>query len=397
MSIKKSNKFLIRSFLAISNIGRGLLFGVFGLLLNYILIHYNSIKILNTYVYFISIYGLFYIFTNWGGKFFNTKEISRNPKESKNLISNLISSKLLLLLFSAVIITFLHLKIELKILMIFFLFLKSLTPIFDSLIIFRKKSQIVFAIEIVLNTTFLVLIFHYSNRFSSFSFLLYFVLLELIKSCYYFYSFWNEISFQFSIKKAIEVLKKSLPFFGLSVGGFIASKSDFYIIGILIDKESMSYYFIISSLLSVSMIIYASLINTFETSIYRFRDSLFQKLENSLKYFGIVFSVIASFGFYVVSNQFYKIPIDLKFTLLFMINIFLFTLINFEMYRYTKLKKQKIILIILIISGAINFAFSFLLIQKMVLFGAFLANTLGILFNFLLLKIYYLKKIRNEV
>ena len=136
--LKKNTKFITRSFLAISKIGRGLLIGVFGLILNYILLHYNSIEVLNTYVYFISIFGLFYIFTNWGGKFFNTKEISKSPKHSKILISNLISSKVVLLTFCCLLIVFLPLEIDLKILMIVFLFLKSLTPIFDALIIYRK-------------------------------------------------------------------------------------------------------------------------------------------------------------------------------------------------------------------------------------------------------------------
>jgi len=396
MLTQKNSKFITRSFLTISNVGRGLLIGVFGLILNYVLLHYNSIEVLNTYVYFISIFGLFYIFTNWGGKFFNTKEISKSPKHSKILISNLISSKIILLTACSLLIVFLPLELELKISMIVFLFLKSLTPIFDALIIYRKKSQIVFTLELVLNSIFLFLLFYFSNTFKPITFLIYFIILEFIKVIFYFVLFWNEISFDFSISKARKVLKKSFYFFLVSIAGFLASKSDLYIIGILINKETMSYYFIISSLTSISMVIYASIINTFQTSIYRFNQQLFQKLGNSLKYFGVLFSIIATIGFYIVSNFIYKIPINFQFSILFFLNIFLFTLLNFEMYRYTKLEKQKVILVVLIISVIINCFVSFLIIKKLLLFGAFLANTLGILFNYLILHFYFKTVLKNE-
>ena len=138
---KKSNKLFLRSFLAFSNVGRGLLTSFFGLLLNYILIHFNSKEVLNSYVYFISIFGLFFNFTNWGGKFFNTKEISKNPQMSKRLISNLISSKIILLFIVCFVVIFIPIQLELKFLLVALLFLKSLVPIFDSLILFRKKTH----------------------------------------------------------------------------------------------------------------------------------------------------------------------------------------------------------------------------------------------------------------
>ncbi|AUC77158.1 hypothetical protein [Olleya sp. Bg11-27] len=397
MKIKNLNKVLSRSFLAVSNVGRGLLIGFSGLLLNYILLQYNAIEVLNTYVYFISVFGLFYILTNWGGKFFNIKEISKNPKHTKQLISSLISSKIILVLFCGLIILFIPLEIKTKVLMMVFLFLKSLTPIFDALIIYRKKSKIVFIAELIFNTIFLSLIFSYSSTFKPFSFLIYLIILESLKSVFYLTLLWKEISFNLSILKSQNILKKSFYFFGLSITGFLASKVDLYIIGILINKETMSYYFIISSLTSVSMVIYASVINTFETSIYRFNPSLFNKLENLLQYFGILFSIIATLGFYLVTNYFYKIPIDYKFSLLFFSNILLFTLLNFELYRYTKLEKQKVILIILIISVVINCVVSFLIIKKLLLIGAFLANTLGVLFNYIFLRLYYKKILCHEI
>ncbi len=375
-----------------SNLGRGLNISLFGLLLNYVLIHYSTIEILNSYVHFISVFSLFYVFINWGGKFFNTKEISKNPNRSKDLISNLISSKLILLVFFGSFLVLLPIKLELKLLTFLFLFLKSLVPIFDSLIIFRKKSQFVLAVEFILNSLFLSILYFSTTPFNPFIFLLSFVVLEFIKSLFYVILFWTEISFRFSITKGFNVLKKSFYFFGLSIAGFAASKADFYIIGILADKKTMSNYFILSSLLSISMIIYATLINSFEISIYRFNKVLFIKLENMLKYFGFLFSIIVTVVFYISSNYIYNIPIDFCFSLLYFINVFLFTLLNFEMYRYTKFDKQIKILVFLVISAVFNCIFSLLLIKQFHLFGAFLANTIGLLINYLLLRLYFIKK-----
>lgn len=389
---KKSNKFFLRSFLAFSNVGRGLLTGIFGLLLNYILIHLNSKEVLNSYVYFISIFGLFFNFTNWGGKFFNTKEISKSPQNSNKLISDLISSKFILLLIVSFGVAFVPIENRLKLLLILLLFLKSLVPIFDSLILFRKKSQIVFGIEVVLSASFLFLVFVYGNRLDTLKFLIGFLAFEILKFLYYLMLFWKEISFHFSAKAAYEILKKSFYFFGVSLAGFFASKADLYVIGILIDKETMSHYFIISSLSSMVMVVYATLVNTFATSIYRFSHKVFQKLESFLKSFGLVFSILSAIGFYVIVNFFYTIPVDFKFAVLFFVNIFLFTLLNFEMYRFTKLEKQQVILLFLILSGITNCVFSFLLIKEFLLFGALLANTIGILLNYLLFRFYILKK-----
>ena len=281
---KKRNKFFNRSLLALYNTGRRLLIAVFGLILNFILVNYYPTEVLNTYVYFVSVFGLFYVFTNWGSKFFITKQISNSPKDISHLVSGSISSKLILCLLCSIIIIVLPLEIGTKLLMILFLLLRSLTPIFNGLIIYNKNSQPVFIIEMSLNVLFLVFIFFNTNSINSSSLILYFVLLELFKSLYYFYTFWNKLSLNLSIHKGFRVLKKSIYFFSVSFAGFIASKSDFYIVGILIDQKTMSYYFIISSLSAISMVIYASLINTFETSIYRFSESVFKK------YLGMLYS-----------------------------------------------------------------------------------------------------------
>lgn len=397
MYLKKNSKLFLRSFLAVSNVGRGLLTGTFGLVLNYILIHLDSNEVLNTYVYFISIFGLFFNFTNWGGKFFNTKEISKSPKNSKTLISNLISSKLILIFIAGLGLIFVPLPNQLNFLLLGFLFLKSFTAIFDSLILFKKKSQIVLTVEIILSVVFLFLIFIKGNSMSSVLFIVCFIGFELAKFLYYLTTFWNEISFQFSIAETYLVLKKSFYFFCVSLAGFLASKSDFYIIGLLINKETMSQYFIISSLSSMGMVVYASLINTFATSIYRFTNKMFKKLESFLKTFGLLFSFLSAVGFYIAVNWFYKIPVDFKFSFLFFANIFFFTLLNFEMYRFTKLEKQHVILAFLVFSGLINCVFSFLFIKKLLLFGALLANTIGILANYILFRFYITKKQNHEI
>lgn len=367
------------------------------MVLNYILIHLNTKEVLNSYVYFISIFALFLNFTNWGGRFFNTKEISKNPKNSKILIADLIFSKVILVFIAGFAVVFVPIGLKLRLLLLVLLFLKSLVPIFDSLIIFRKKSQIVFVTEVMFTVLFLFLVFTLGNKMDTVTFLTGFVLFELIKFGYYLITFWSEIAIRFSISDSIRVLRKSRFFFGVSMAGFVASKADLYVIGIMIDKETMSHYFIISSLSGVCMVVYATLINTFEATIYRFNHKVFQKLETSLQSFGVIFSVLSAIGFYIVMNLLYTIPTDFKFTLLFFANIFFFSLINFEMYRFTKLDKQKIVLIILLISGLINCGLSFMIVQQYLVFGAFLANTFGLLFNYLLLKIYFLKLNSNEV
>ncbi|WP_159780284.1 hypothetical protein, partial [Flavobacterium sp. 9AF] len=318
----KKNKIIERNFLAISNVSRNLLLSFFGLFLNYLLLRTKDLEILNTYVYFISAIGLLYIFINWGGKFYNTKEISNNPKDYRPFISSLFSSKILLLLFFIILFLFMPIQKDIKLFIIPFLLLKSLVPIFDSLILFRKKSKIILLLEVVFYTAFLCLLYFFPDKFSSTSFIASLLILETLKTVTYFIYFRNDFKLNISLTNGIKVLKNSIYYFGLSLAGFLASKSDLYIVGILIDKETMSYYFVLSNLLNLSMLVYASFINTFETSIYRFNSSLFRKIEKNLKYFGLIFSIIATIIFYLIAVYFYKINVDMKLTIMFLLNIF---------------------------------------------------------------------------
>lgn len=392
-----NNKIIQRSALAFANVGRTLLLSVFGLLLNYILLHYHSHNVFNTYVYFISVFGLFYSFTNWGGKFFITKQISKSPKNAKVLVSDLISSKVLLLLVCCLIILFLNLEFKIKLLMIAYLFLKSFSTIYDSLILYRKKSSFVFVSEVILFSAFLFLIFIYHDKFEAVTFLITFVLFELVKFLYYLIELKSEISVQLSAKKGYQILIDSLYFFGVSLAGFIASKSDFYIVGILINQEAMSKYFVISGLSALSMVVYSTSISTFITSFYRLNTFQFKKLGAFLMGFGFLFSIISAIVSYCIINFFYEISIDYIFGFLLFLNSFFFALLQFEMYRFTKLEKQKVILICLVISGIMNCVFSFLLVKQLLLIGAFLANTLGLLLNYLMMRYYFISKINHEI
>ena len=397
LKAKSSYKFIFRSALVLSNVARNLLVGFFGLLLNYILIHLHSKSVLNDYVFFITITNLFLTFTNWGGKFFNNKEISQHPNKIKLIVSDLISSKILLIPIASAVLFFLQMDVQTKLLLFGFLFLKSFTSIFDSLIQFKKKFIIAFFIEFALYFSFLVIVFYNSSVINSKTFLILFVSFEFIKFFTYLLLTKNEISFHFSFPNAITILKKSTYFFSFTLGGFLTSKADLYIVGILSDKSLLSNYFIITSLVSLSLVLFATFINTFETNIYRFNFKLFKKFERFSQLFGLLFSTVATFFFYFITSYFYEMKLDAFFCFLFLINLFTFALLNFELYRFTKLEKQKIILIAMLFSGCLTCFLSFILIPLYSINGAFLSNTIGVIFNYIILKIYFVKFCSNEV
>lgn len=390
-----TSKLFHRVFEASSNVGRSLLISLFGLVLNYILIHFSVSKTFNAYVYFISYFAFFYCLVNWEGKFYMIKKLSENPINNKALISDLFSSRLLLVFVAVILISFSD--FDYKIILIGYIFLKSLTSIFDGLILYNRKNVTAFIFEILLFTTFLLLLFFNIEIVQDFHLLIGLISLEFMKTLYYLYTFREEVTFQFSVKRGIKVLKNSFYFFSVAFAGFAASKSDFYLVGFLMNKNAMSQYFVISSIASLSMIIFATAKSTFSKNIYRFSSEKFEKLEKTLSIVAFMYAVLSTLASYVLIVYLYKIELNFKFISLMFFNIFAFCLLNFKLYRYTKMNKPKQVLLFLIISALLNGLLSLFLINKLQLLGAFLSNTIGLTVNYILLKFYYQYHLKHEI
>lgn len=389
----KNQSKTIKRFLQISsNLLRSFLPSLFAILINYILLHYKAKSILTTYVYGISIINLLFVVANWGGKDFITKAIAKEPFAVKELTAKLFGSKLLISFLIIPIIFFLPTNLSVKLFIAVYLLLKICNPVYESLIVLRKKYHLTLLVDSLLYLALLITISIDGNVSNLTIFMVELLVLEAVRNAIYTYIFKSEISITLNIAKCVQVIKSSSIFFYISIAGFLCSKADLYIIGLQLGKHSMSTYFVITNLVAFCYIGYATINGTFVSGILRYNEKTFSKFNQLSLYSGGMFSIFSAILVYVTSNYYYGLSVKFFFIVLVGLNVFGFTRVLIQMYNYTRSEKQYLVIPCLIISGLANVLLSYLLTPFLQQTGAFAANTISVYVSLFLLQIVYKKR-----
>lgn len=379
-------KIASRIWLSFSSFSRAFLAVAFSLFLNYVLLHLKSRELLNTYVYGVSIVNVLFLISNFGGKEYITQSLSIRYHNLKETINSLLLSRVLLSTALGVGLLFFNIDIQIKLFIWGYLIVKTWQLVFETLITIQKKNQQFIVFDCITYIAFSTVLFFDKNIVNIPVFLLELVIFELIKLCVYIIYYRKLLSVPFNFKSLQHVFKPALPFFYLSVAGFLSSKLDLYVVGIVLNKSQMSTYFLILNLVTFCAIAYSALFNTFSANIYRFTTVSFKKFISQSYYFGFAFSFLASVGVYIICNFYYQIPLDLIFVLLIFFNVFFFSMILMIVYEYTRRLMQHSMLIVFLSTGILNAILSFSFTNSWGLKGAFLSNTLCVLANIILLK-----------
>jgi O-antigen/teichoic acid export membrane protein len=383
-----------RLILSVSNISRTLFASVLGLLINYILINFKSGPILDKYVYAITIVNLLFVFCNWGGKDFSVKKLAAQTHNLGETINSLTGSRLLLYLMVILPVILIPAEPLLKIFIAIYLLIKILLSVYDPLITIQKKFTRFFIIDLVLSTALLVVIFTDGNSNSPGIFLFEVVAVELIRLAITSYTFRNFINPGFSYSKSLSLLKESRHFFFIALAGFICSRADLYVVGLLLESHVLSYYFIILNIVALCQVAFAGLVNTFSANIFRVADNTFNKVGKRVIFLGLGFAFFSAVFFYLICEYFYHITTGIYMTIMVFMNILFFVSGLIEMYRFTRDDRQLAILNVLLISGATHIILSYIFAKNYMIEGAFASNTFTLLLTYLLLK-YHAFRARN--
>lgn len=381
---------LVQRFLQIvSNLSRSFLVSFFGIIVNYILLRYKAGGILTTYVYSISIINFLFVFSNWGGKDYITKAYAKEPFAIKELTAGLLGSKLLAACLLIPFVFLLPVDLTVKCFIATYLLLKTFSQVYEALIVLRKKYHLSLAIDSVLSFGLLLIIFNDGNKDNPTVFLMELLILELLRIAFYFVMFRAEMALTLNNNACLQVIKKSSLFFYISLAGFLCSKADLYVTGFFLGKQSMSIYYIITNLVSFSLIAYATINGTFVAGILRYNQKVFGKFVQSSVYTGFIFSLLSALAVYVLCTYYFRLTLSAFFCTLIIANVFGFTRVLMQMYRYTRLERQDLVLRCLLISGLANVLSACLLTKMFGHTGAFAANTLAVYINLILLQKMY--------
>lgn len=384
--IKDNKKLLKRFYLSISGVLKTLFVSLFGLLINFILLHYKDPSILDTYVFCIATVNLFFMFSNWGGKEYLIVTLSKNQSRLHEKSADIINNRIIFSLISGCLIVFLSIEIEIKIFIILFVLLKTLSAFFDSLTTILKNFHQIILFDVLLYGLFTFFVYYDGNTSNIIVFLFELLVLEILRLLFYMYIYRKYYSLKLSIKLAFDVAKQSIPFFLLTVSGFLSSKADLYVVGIMLNKSEMSIYFIILNLISFCQVAYASFINTYSSNIYRLSNYSFRKFSNYTIYISSAISIFSAFLIYIICNLYYKIDFDILFSVLVAINMFIFNFVMIEVFNFNKRNKQKHLPKIFFITGLLNLLLSYAFIPSYGTIGAFFSSTLSALFSLFFLR-----------
>lgn len=379
-------KRLDRLLLSFSNISRGFFISFFGLLVNYVLIHYKSSEVLQSYVYSMAAVNLSLVLSNWGGKEYNLKSFTDNPAQMQQTFNALLSSRVLLLIPVIAILLFFADPGQLTYLIALLLVFRTFNLVFESLVIIHRKIHTFFVIDFFLNLGFLLLIFFDDNNEDPRFFLWELCGMELVRVIMYLLFVVRPFTFSFSPGAGIRTLRRSFAFFLTALSGFVCSRADLYVVGIKLNRADMSNYYVLLNLVILAQVTYTTFVGTFSAGIYRASSKTFHRVLARAGTLGALLTLPAAITIFLMGRYYFELRLDLFYLLLISVNLLAFTFLLEQFYRFARAGKQHIFLRVTVFAGTINICLSWWLTDSLGQHGAFIGNTTGVVVTFLLLR-----------
>lgn len=395
-------KSLQRMILSFINATRNLLNGIIGLVINYLLIHYKPELFLDSYVKCYTVLNLLLVFNNLIPKDYLIKAFSKEPSKTKQIFADAFFVKLFITILFIPLLFLWPMSLGLKLTLAFLLVLKAFGSLTEPVTQQEKKFKQILLLDFILGIGIIAILIYDTNQNNVNLFLSELILVEIIRSVFLFIYYRQHLSFHFNPTSIQLTILKSLPFFGIAIFGFAASRADLYVLGYLLSANDLNRYYILLNLLVFCQIIFNSIIGTFATTIFRYDAKTFLKFERYVLKIGLIFSILGSLSITIMYYFYYKILLDTSTSILLTVNLFSFCLTLIGIYKFTRTNNQNRILKIIVIVGLLNFTLSALLIKNLGFNGAILSNTLsslisGLIFYYIPIKLVHLNQSKNHI
>jgi len=222
---------------------------------------------------------------NWGNKEYVLRQFSLAPNKMKEQYTKILFSRLPLVFIFAGIALFWY-PIPYAFWLFLWLFGRYLYHSAEALIVYDKKFNSSIAIELGSFVAFLLPVYFFQQRIELSFLLLAYSLYQLGRGVAYFLLFYNYLTFPY-FRIDFLYFKSALPFFLLSILGFLASKVDVYLVNHISNRVMTSEYQIINSLLVFIMSVSAFIYAPFTKNIYRNNHNVVLKTQKTLALVGL--------------------------------------------------------------------------------------------------------------
>ncbi len=329
---------------------------------------------------------VFNFIANWGNKEYLIRTYSEKPNEIKLHYAKSLTTRALFLALSIPLLLYYDSNIAL--LSILLIIVRFLYSSFESLIIYQQA----FKMQLIAELTGFVLILSaifFNKSFSIEYFLFVYLVSNLVKLVLltiYLKPFGKRDLFHFDFS----ILVLTLPFFLISLSGWLHSRIDLYIVEFHLGDTYLAKYQILMGAYLLLDALSAFIVQPFSKHIYRLKDETLKKIRFLLMKIGLPLVLMGSFSIYIFLNFF--TTVEFSNLIYFIMTIgaippFFYMIDVFILYRR---KQEKLIMRIGFLGAGLNLLLALILIPKVGILGAIIGATVA---KFILLTApYFVKK-----
>jgi len=221
----------------------------------------------------------------------------------------------------------------------------------EALILFEKKYNRAIVIELASFALLCLCLYALKSVIDLYLLLALYSLYQFLKGMLYLLLFRSHLSIG-NFKVDWKYFGQALPFFLLSIFGFLASKIDVYIIERLGNSIVTSDYQIINSLLVFTMSLAAFIYAPFTKNIYRNTEKIIAKFRRLLLVSGLVIIPVSLGGIYIILEYYLNLRLSVFFYLAAFIYVFPSFIYGIDIVNLFRLNREKTV-VRFILSGIV--------------------------------------------
>lgn len=324
------------------------------------------------YISVLLVIQFFLLLINLGSKDLLIRQFSQQPAQTREWFLISIQVKGLLALFVLPFAFLFHYPLWI----IGWTLARMASQCFEPINIFRKFFLVPAILELFLTAA--IIAGAYWQRWSLESFLLAGIMADLFRAGAYFILHYDLFSFSKKIALSMaDFLKASLPFLGLSIAGFLASRGELYMMGYFSDKAKLAHYQIINQFTQYGHILATSLVLPMVKTLYRVPADTFKHLEVRFIQLGLVLSLLIALGIGWITRYIFLFSMPWQFLLLVYINLLTYYFYFFKIQGNFIHHRTSQNILFISVMGLTNLGIGVLFIPKMDLLGALIAANIS--------------------
>lgn len=353
-----------------------LLLPVLNIFISLLVIRFASNQLWGEFVYVLIPVNLAAHILQWGNKDYLLREFSLNPGSMTALWQKGLLSRVPLLLLFIPVVFFLNLQLEIKLLLILWVFFAFVFQSFDVVIIFKQRFKTALFLDVILTSILIICIIILRNSLSRNILILLFTLQSLLKMIALGFVFRKDLFGKFSGRIEPVFLMAALPFFMVGFSGMLTSRMDLYCVAYFLSENEVGQYQVFINLLLYLQGIAAFIITPFIKYVYRFPAETVKRTQYIMSGIGIVINIPAIAAVYFIISYYYRFVFSPEMFLiayLLVIPVYIYIVKVQVLFRN---HQQKVVVFICFFYAAINLVLNVFLIPLWGIKGALISSAI---------------------